>query len=139
MADPDPIDLALLSSASVVVGQRPDGKLIPAQLSNAGKLLNESADVVPLGMWVTRAVIDVGVEPDGRTQLPDFACSQVRVIAHAANAHPIYIGDATVSSTNVCPTTAKNGEQIDRMSNADEVYVVAAAGHTGQKLYLQTR
>jgi hypothetical protein len=93
-----------------------------------------------LGMWVTRAVVDVGVEGGGgRTRLPDFACSQVRVIAHASNTQPIYIGDVTVASTNVCPTTAKNGEQIDRMSNANEVYVVAAAGHTGQKLYLQTR
>lgn len=125
----------------VLVGQRQsDGKIIPAQLSDAGKLLNESEDAVPLGMWITRAVVDVGVEGGaGRTRLPDFACSQVRVVAHASNTQPIYIGDVTVASTNVCPTAAKNGEQVDRLSNANEVYVVAAAGHTDQKVYLQTR
>lgn len=99
-----------------------------------------SAAAAPLGMWVTRAVVDVGVEGGaGRTQLPSHTCSQARVIAHASNSQPIYIGDVAVASTNVVPTTAKNGEQIDRLVNSNTIYVVAAAGHTGQKVYLQTR
>ena len=108
---------------------------MPSEISS-GKV---TKDQKPLGNWVTRAVVDVGVEPDGRTQLPSHACSEARVTAHASNTQPIYIGSNTVSSTNTVPTTAKNGEQIDRLLDSNTTYVVAAAGHTGQKLYLQTR
>jgi len=92
-----------------------------------------------LGPWVTQSVIVVGVEPGGVTQLPDIACTELKVVAHASNTQPIYFGDASVNSTDVPGMLKREGELMPRMTNANECYVVAAAGHTGQQLHLQTR
>ncbi len=93
----------------------------------------------PLGMWKTSTLITVGVEPSGLTQLPDIPCSEMLVIAHADNTHPIYFGDADIDSVNTPGWLKREGALIPRMTNADQGFVVAAAGHTGQKLHLQTR
>ena len=92
-----------------------------------------------LGPWVTQSLITVGTEPSDPTQLPDVACSEIKVIAHTDNAHPIYFGDELVNSADVAPWLAREGELLPGLSNANQCYVVAAAGHTGQKLHLQTR
>ena len=99
-----------------------------------------SAAAAPLGPWVTQDLITVGVEGGaGPTQLPDIDCSEIKVIAHVDNVHPIYFGDADVNSTDVPPWNKREGELLPRLTNANECFVVAAAGHTGQKLHLQTR
>jgi hypothetical protein len=96
-----------------------------------------------LGPWVTHDLITVQVEGegegDGPMQLPNIPCSEIKVTAHASNTHPVYFGDADVNSTDVPPWNAREGELLTRTTNANEHYVVAAAGHTGQKLHLQTR
>lgn len=99
-----------------------------------------SAAAEPLGPWITHDVITVDVEGGaGPTQLPDIECSEIKVVAHADNTQPIYFGDADVNSTDIPGMLKREGEIMTRMTNANECFVVAAAGHTDQKLHLQTR
>ena len=92
-----------------------------------------------LGGWTDHAIVTVPAEPLEATQLPSVACSEIKLIADRGNTQPIYIGGSAVSSANSQDMEKREVEIVTRVSNANEIYVVAAATHTGQKLRYQTR
>jgi len=109
------------------------------QQDSAGRLLTVTDAVTPLGAWVDRDPVVVPTEPSVAQQLPDYSCSEIKLIADGANTHPIYVGGTDVSSTKSQDLEAGDLEIIERVSNANQFYVVAAEGHTGQKVRVQTR
>lgn len=96
------------------------------------------AKLSSLGPWIDRAAITVDVEPTV-TQLPSYACTELKVIADRANTKVIYFGGSTVSSTNSQDLAAREVEIVTQITNSNQFYVTAAAGDTGQKLRIQTR
>lgn len=142
MPDPDPIKLTKKGNAVLLCGEVTDDVFVPLRCTAAGKLQSESASdslSTALGAWVTQDVITVGTEPDDPTQLPNVECSEIKVVAHSGNTQPIYFGDADVNSTDIPGMLKREGEIVPRVTNANEFFVIAATGHTGQKLHLQTR
>lgn len=92
-----------------------------------------------LGAWTASAPITVPTEPSAAQQLPNLPCSELKVIADRANTQPIYLGGSGVASDRSQDLEAGELEIITRVSNANEFYVIAASGHTGQKVRVQTR
>ena len=92
-----------------------------------------------LGPWVDHDPVTVAAEPSSATQLPNYACSELKIIADRGNTQPIYFGGAGVDSTKSQDLNAREIEIVTRITNANQFYVVAAEGHTGQKVRIQTR
>lgn len=93
----------------------------------------------PLGPWVEHDPVVVPAQPDAALQLPNIPCSELKVIADPGNTQTIYFGGANVSPTKSQDLSARELELVKRVSNADEFYVIAATGHAGQKIRIQTR
>ena len=92
-----------------------------------------------LGPWVDHAPVTVPAEPSAAQQLPNYPCSEMKIIADRGNTQPIYFGGAGVDSTKSQDLNAREIEIVTRITNANQFYVVAAEGHTGQKVRIQTR
>lgn len=97
------------------------------------------AKLSSLGPWVDRATVNVPAEPSAAQQLPSYTCTELKVIADRANTQPIYFGGSSVSSTISQDLEARDVEIVTQITNSNQFYVVAAAGHTGQKVRIQTR
>lgn len=98
-----------------------------------------SAAAAALGGWSTHLPITVPDEPNDAQRLPDVECSEIKLVADRGNTKTIYHGDEDVSSINGQDMQAREAEIVTRVSNANEFYVIAAAGDTGQKLRYFTR
>ena len=92
-----------------------------------------------LGPWVDHDPVTVPAEPSAAQQLPNYPCSEMKIIADRGNTQPIYFGGAGVDSTKSQDLNAREIEIVTRITNANQFYVVAAEGHTGQKVRVQTR
>lgn len=97
------------------------------------------AKLSSLGPWIDRAVITLNAEPSAATQLPSYACTELKVIADRSNTQPIYFGGSGVTSLISQDLEAREVEIITQITNSNQFYAVAATGHTGQKLRIQTR
>lgn len=97
------------------------------------------AKLSSLGPWIDRAIVNVPTEPSAAQQLPSYACSELKVIADRGNTQPVYFGGSGVSSTTSQDLEARDVEIIGQITNSNVFYVIAASGHTGQKVRIQTR
>lgn len=97
------------------------------------------AKLSSLGPWIDRAVVNVPTEPSSAQQLPSYTCTELKVIADRNNTQPIYFGGSGVSSTLSQDLEARDVEIVTQVTNANQFYVIAASGHTGQKVRVQTR
>jgi len=91
----------------------------------------------PLGGWTNHEFIKVPMEPEDPLRLPDIPCTEVKLIADYGNTDYVYCGGTGVNSSDSQGLAAGDVEYMRRMSNADEVYVVATLEN--QKLRFQTR
>lgn len=110
---------------------------LPAALSN-GRLKTEPAEST-LGGWIDRDPLDVPVLGSGAAQLPNYSCTELKIIADENNANPVYFGGSNVSPTKSQKLAADEVEYVKRAGNANNFYVVAKDGHTGLKIRIQTR
>ena len=97
----------------------------------------DSPNTVALGGWTDHD--RVLVSDSTPTQLPSVACSEIKLFADPANTQKIYFGGSAVSTTKGMDMAARDVETVDRVSNANECYFIAASGHTGQYIRYQTR
>lgn len=97
----------------------------------------DSPSTAALGGWTDNA--RMLVSDSVATQLPSVACSEIKIFADPANTKTIYFGGASVTTTNGSDMVAREVETLDRMTNANECYFIAASGDTGQYIRFQTR
>lgn len=91
----------------------------------------------PLGGWTDHGRVNVPMEPEAGLQLPDVPCTEIKLIADYGNTSYIYCGGASVSSTDSQGLLDGDIEYMKRVSNANEIYVIATVEN--QKLRYQTR